>query len=193
LLPRVSAAGKALQQSLAPAKGRRWFTPARLWDVLALIVIAFVIWKLLFAPRSLPQSAARPAPNVVLESLTGKPFVLAAHRGRVVFLDFYASWCAPCKLSLPLVERFARTHPEVDVVPVDVGESPVIAGEFARRYGLHRVALDRDQLAANWFGVVGFPTMVVVDPRSRVRATWPGLNPAIGLNMASAESQLRRD
>jgi len=139
----------------------------------------------------MPMAAARPAPRIVLATLDAKPFSLAAHHGRIVFLDFFASWCEPCRISLPLVEGFARAHPEADVVPVDVGEAPSAAARFSRELGLHRVALDRDKLAAAWFGVIGFPTMVVIDPRSRVRATWPGLNPAIALNMANAESQLR--
>ncbi|GAC1392975.1 MAG: TlpA disulfide reductase family protein [Vulcanimicrobiaceae bacterium] len=166
-------------------------TMARVWDALALLVIAFVVWKLLIAPRSLRQSDAQPAPHVTLASLQGPPFRLEAHRGRVVFLDFFASWCEPCKISLPLVERFARSHPEVDVIPIDVGEPPAIAGPFAAQYHLHGVALDQNKLAYNWFGVNGFPTMVVVDPKGNIRATWPGLNPAIQLNMANAASELR--
>jgi len=182
-----------LQQSSQRTKAPWWRERARIWDLLAALVIVFVLWKLLIAPRSMPIAAARPAPHVVLSTLDGKAFTLTAHRGRIVFLDFFASWCTPCKASLPLVARFARRHPEVDVVPVDVGETPRIAAHFAREVGLKSVALDRDQIAASWFGIVGFPTMVVVDPRSRVRATWPGLNPAISLNMANAESQLIRN
>ena len=163
----------------------------RVWDILALLVIAFVIWKLLIAPRSLRQGAALPAPHITLNSLQGAPFKLADHRGRVVFLDFYATWCEPCKISLPLVEHFAKAHPEVDVIPIDVGEPPFIAAPFAKAYHLHNVALDESKLAANWFGVEGFPTIVVIDPKGNVRANWPGLNPAVQLNMANAESQLR--
>lgn len=163
---------------------------SRIWDILAVIVIAFVVWKLLIAPRSLNQSAALPAPHLVLAGLNGQSFKLADHRGRVVFLDFYASWCEPCKLSLPLVERFARSHPEADVIPIDVGEPQPIALAFARQYKLHGVALDPNRLASNWFNVEGFPTMVVIDLKGNIRATWVGLNPAIQLNMANAVSQL---
>ncbi|MBC5815954.1 MAG: TlpA family protein disulfide reductase [Candidatus Eremiobacteraeota bacterium] len=164
---------------------------ARVWDVLALLVIAFVVWKLLIAPRSLDQATAHPAPHLVLASLNGQSFKLAEHRGRVVFLDFYASWCEPCKISLPLVERFARSHPEADVIPIDVGEPLPVALAFAKQYDLHGAALDPNRLASNWFNVEGFPTMVVIDPGGDIRATWPGLNPAIQLNMANAVSQLR--
>ena len=166
-------------------------SPSRVWDVLALLVIAFVIWKLLIAPRALGKANAFPAPHVVLASLQGDPFRLVAHKGRVVFLDFFATWCEPCKLSLPLVERFAKSHPEVDVIPIDVGEIPGIVAPFAKQYGLHNVALDPDQRAMHWFSVSGFPTMVVIDPQGNIRANWPGLNPAIQMNMSNAESKLR--
>jgi len=141
----------------------------------------------------MPLERSRPAPRLVLATLSGRPFALDQHRGRVVFLDFYTTWCTPCKLSLPLVERFAKSHPDVDVIPIDVGETPHIAARFARAMELGSVALDNDQVAAAWFGVVGFPTMVIIDPHSRVRATWPGLNPAISLNMASTASALQGD
>jgi len=182
-----------LQPSSQPTRPSWWRQRERIWDLLAALVIGFVLWKLLVAPRSMPLAAARPAPHVVLATLDGKPFALEAHRGRIVFLDFFASWCEPCRISLPTVEKFARSHPGVDVVPVDVGETPHIATRFAHELGLQRVALDRDKLAAASFGVIGFPTMVVVDAHSRVRATWPGFNPAIALNMANAASQLSRN
>jgi thiol-disulfide isomerase/thioredoxin len=109
----------------------------------------------------------------------------------VVFLDFWASWCEPCKLSLPLVEKFARAHPEVEVIPVDVGEPLPVVSAFARARGMQHVALDPKTLSQGFFQINGFPTMVVVDPQGRIRATWTGFNPAIQLNMAHAEQQLR--
>lgn len=163
---------------------------ARIWDVLALLIIAFVVWKLLVAPRSLSQTNAVPAPHVVLATLGTAPFKLIDHRGKVVFLDFYASWCEPCKISLPLVEHFARSHALADVIPIDVGEPPPVVAAFAKQFNLSGVALDQNRLAANWFNVEGFPTMVVIDPQGNVRGTWPGLNPAIQLNMENALTQL---
>ncbi|MBV9269756.1 MAG: redoxin family protein [Candidatus Eremiobacteraeota bacterium] len=170
---------------------RRFFTVGRVWDALALLVVAFVIWKLFVAPRTLKAAAAYPAPHVRYEALQGAPFVMSAHKGRVVFLDFYASWCEPCKLSLPLVEKFARTHPEVDVVPVDVGEPRPIVEAFARRYDLAHVAMDPSAISQGFFQIDGFPTMVVIDPGGKIRATWTGFNPAVQLNMANAAKQLR--
>lgn len=170
---------------------KRWFTLSRALDVLAVLVVLFVLYRIFVAPRYLSTANAHPAPHVTYQTLSGKPFVLTAHRGRVVFLDFWASWCEPCKLSLPLVERFARAHPEVDVVPVDVGEPLAVVEAFAKSHGMEHVALDPRTLSQGFFQIDGFPTMVVIDPQGRIRATWTGFNPAIQMNMAHAEQTLR--
>jgi thiol-disulfide isomerase/thioredoxin len=170
---------------------KRFLTAARLLDLLAVLAVLFVIYKIFVAPRFLSSATAYPAPRVTYATLAGKPYALVQHRGHVVFLDFWASWCEPCKVSLPVVERFARAHPEVEVVPVDVGEPRALAQSFARTHHLRNVALDPKALSRGFFQIEGFPTMVVIDPQGRIRAKWPGLNPAIAMNMAHAEQTLR--
>lgn len=169
---------------------KRWLTAGRLLDLLAVLAILFAVYKLFIAPRSLSTAHAHPAPHVTYATLSGKPFVLTEHRGRVVFLDFWASWCEPCKLSLPMVEKFARAHPEVDVIPVDVGEPRGVVEAFARAHDMRNVALDPKSLSQGFFQIEGFPTMVVIDPQGRIRATWPGFNPAIQANMGHAAKTL---
>jgi thiol-disulfide isomerase/thioredoxin len=137
---------------------------SRALDVLAVLVVLFVAYRIFVAPRYLNVANAHPAPHVTYQTLSGKPFVLTRQRGRVVFLDFFASWCEPCKISLPMVETFARAHPEVDVVPIDVGEPRTVAESFAKAHGLRRVALDPQSLSLGFFQIEGFPTMVVIDP-----------------------------
>ncbi|HEX5275435.1 MAG TPA: TlpA disulfide reductase family protein [Candidatus Rubrimentiphilum sp.] len=169
---------------------RRLANVRLIFDVLAIALVAFVAYRLLVAPRSLPESAAYPAPAVHFQTLSGASFALEKQRGHVVFLEFYASWCTPCRVSLPLVESFARSHPQVRVVPVDVGEPRELAAAFARQYSLTGVAIDPRALSRGFFQLEGFPTMVVIDARGRIRATWQGLNPAIQLNMAHAAKTL---
>jgi thiol-disulfide isomerase/thioredoxin len=174
----------------ATAQSPRRFTLSRALDVFAVLVVLFVVYRLVIAPRFLSSASAHPAPHVTYQTLSGKPFVLTEHRGRVVFLDFWASWCEPCKISLPLVEKFARAHPEVDVIPVDVGEPRAVVAAFAQAHHMQHVALDPKSFSQGFFQIDGFPTMVVVDPQGRIRATWPGLNPAIQLNMGHAAKNL---
>jgi thiol-disulfide isomerase/thioredoxin len=169
------------------------FPWARVWDVAALVVVAFVLWKIFVAPRSFAVAAsARPAPHATFERLDGSTFRVTDARGRLLFLDFYASWCTPCKVELPLVRSWARTHTRALVVPIDVAEPRGTVDAFARKYGLENVALDPHADAQGIFSVAGFPTVVVIDPQGRIRATWQGLNPAIAMAMSNAESALAR-
>jgi len=169
---------------------RRFANPRLIFDALAIALVTFIAYRLLVAPRFLPESSAYPAPAAHFQTLSGAPFALERQRGHVVFLEFYASWCAPCRVSLPLVESFARSHPQVRVVPVYVGEPRELAAAFVRHNGLANVVIDPGALSRGFFQIQGFPTMVVIDPRGRIRATWEGLNPAIELNMAHAAKTL---
>ncbi|MEO9169686.1 MAG: TlpA disulfide reductase family protein [Candidatus Baltobacteraceae bacterium] len=167
------------------------FSPGRLLDVLAIVVIAFVGWKIFIAPRALKHDAtAYPAPHVAYERLEGGTFHIEDARGRVLFLDFFASWCEPCRLEMPLVEAYARAHPEIDVVAVDVGEPRAVAAAFAKRYRIGNVALDPTTSAQGFFQIQGFPTIVVIDPKGRIRADWSGFNPAIQMAMSNAQRTL---
>jgi thiol-disulfide isomerase/thioredoxin len=165
---------------------RKLLTAGRIWDALAALAIGFALWKMLVAPRSFEPRNAHRAPLAVYERLDGGIFRLAKARGHLVFLDFYASWCEPCKLELPLVESWARAHADAVVVPVDVGEPRAVALTFAKSYQLENVALDPQSSSRALFGVEGFPTVAVIDPAGFVRAKWEVFNPAIALAMNNA-------
>jgi len=167
---------------------KKWLN--RILDVAAIGVILFVAWKLLIAPRIM-KSDAHPAPRIAYQKLDGGTFRIEQDRGHVLFLDFYASWCEPCKLQAPLVEAFAKAHPNVRVVPIDVGESRMLALRFANQYHLSDVAMDPTSSAMGFFAVQGFPTIVVIDPNGNIRYSWSGFNPAVSLAMDNAEKMLR--
>ncbi len=184
-----------MQQSSSPSNRsedqKRGFPRARLWDVAAALVLGFAIWKIFIAPRSFgAASTAAPAPHAVFTRLDGSQFRVAGARGRLLFLDFYASWCVPCKVQMPLVTAWAKAHPGALVVPVDVAEPRAAVAAFAGTHGLGDVAMDPHGDSQGIFGIDGFPTVVVVDPQGRIRAKWQGLNPAISLAMTNAEKTL---
>lgn len=164
---------------------RRW--AVRALDVAAIVIVAAVIVRFAVLPR-LP-SAAMIAPSLTLATLDGRPFVVAAHRRQLVFVDFWATWCDPCRDSIPLVQRFRRAHPGVEVISVDVGEPPVLVKPFVARFGMRDVALDPDETAAHAFGVTGFPTLVAIDPHARVHVVGVGYDPQIERAMDAALSR----
>jgi len=172
-------------------KRPRWLTPGRFLDAIAIALIAFVAWKIFIAPRAFKGADAYPAPRIAYQKLDGGTFHVSDARGRVLFLDFFASWCEPCKLEMPLVQQYAKTHPNITVVPVDVGEPRIVAARFAKQFKLRDVVLDPTSSAQGFFQINGFPTIVVIDPQGRIRATWSGFNPAIGMAMSNAEKELQ--
>ena len=151
--------------------------------------MAFVAWKIFLAPRAL-DTRPYPAPRIAYSKLDGGTFHISDVHGRVLFLDFYASWCEPCQLETPMIQRYARKNPQVAVVPIDVGEPAIVAADFAKRYKLKGVVLDPSSLSNGFFQIGGFPTVVVIDPQGRIRATWTGFNPAIELAMSNAQKKL---
>lgn len=184
-----------MQQSSSPNSTpqprRRGFSWSRLWDVAAVIVLGFALWKIFIEPRAFgPASSAPPAPHAVFTRLDGGAFRVTDARNRLLFLDFYASWCTPCKVEMPLVEGWAKAHPDALVVPVDVAEPRAAVAAYAAAHGLRDVAMDPHGVSQGIFGIDGFPTVVVVDPQGRIRAKWQGLNPAISLAMTNAEKTL---
>lgn len=168
----------------ARGRGKSW---GRVLDVLAILLIAFAVWKLFVAPRIfVGKEAAVPAPAVALPLLGGGTFELARQRGHVVFLDFWASWCEPCKLSIPLIEHYKSTHPDALVISVDAGEPIPVVTQFAREKKMKSVAFDPQMAVSDAFGVGVFPTMIVVDADGKVRAKWIGFNPLIETAMDNA-------
>jgi thiol-disulfide isomerase/thioredoxin len=162
----------------------------RFWDALAVVAIGFAIWKIFVAPRSFSPPHAHPAPHAVYQRLAGAPFRVAEQRGHVLFLEFYASWCEPCKIELPLVQAWRQRNPSAVVMPIDVGEPRSTVSAFARRYALGNVAYDPQASSRGFFALEGFPTMVIIDGGGSVRAKWEGLNPAIALALTNAEKTL---
>jgi cytochrome c biogenesis protein CcmG, thiol:disulfide interchange protein DsbE len=176
----------SLRAEAAPVPLRRW--AARALDVLAVLVVLAAVAKFLILPRLLHRELVQ-APPVALETLNGGRFDLARSRGRLVFLDFWATWCDPCRASIPLVQHFRRTHPGVEVVSVDVGEPTSLVRPFAAQFKMGDVALDPDQTVAHAFGVTGYPTMFAIDATGRVRAHWIGFDPDVERAMADAAAR----
>ena len=131
------------------------------------------------APGATPSRqdwpASRPTPGLALPLLDGSSWSLASLRGQVVLLNFWASWCEPCRDEMPALQRLARQHAAqgLVVVAVNFKESPATIRQFTDRVPLALpIVLDRPGDAAKAWGVRLFPTTVLVgrDGRARWRA-----------------------
>lgn len=114
--------------------------------------------------------AAPAAPLPRLEG--GGTGSLADYRGRWVLVNFWASWCLPCREEAPALEAFQRRHggSKFTVVGVDSRDLSGDGIDFVKRYGLSYPQLrDGDGDAAHEFGTTGVPENFLLDPQGRVR------------------------
>jgi thiol-disulfide isomerase/thioredoxin len=111
-------------------------------------------------------------PKLAGADLRGQPFDLDRLRGRVVVVNFWATWCEPCRDELPSLERLqrARAGKPFEVVTVNFGEQPERIKAFLEREFVELpVVLDRDKDAAGRWKVGGLPMTFIVDAGGRVR------------------------
>jgi thiol-disulfide isomerase/thioredoxin/outer membrane lipoprotein-sorting protein len=119
------------------------------------------------APVSMRE---RPAPDFVLRDLDSREVRLSELRGKVVLLDFWATWCGPCRAAFPMIELLHRSFKEKGLVVYGIDdEPPQIAREFLKKYGYLAPSLvDANRDAATKYNVGGIPTTVLIDREGRV-------------------------
>jgi thiol-disulfide isomerase/thioredoxin len=131
----------------------------------------------------------KPAPEVSLKTLDGKEMKLSELKGHVVVLDFWATWCPPCRKSLPHLNKVAAdqslTAKGLKVFAVNCKEPPEKVKAFLDKNDLHfNVPLDSDGATMQGYLISGIPTTVVVGRDGVIR------NVFIGFGGESSEQEL---
>jgi|TARA_Y100000310_G_C20684235_1_gene817974 thiol-disulfide isomerase/thioredoxin len=139
-------------------------------------------WLILWASSILALEKGDSAPQFELPALDSSASIsLSDFRGKVVYLDFWASWCGPCRLSLPLLDELRQELGDqgFEVVAVDVDEQPEDGRLFLQKYPVsYPVASDPTGLYAGEYELVGMPSSFLIDRRGVVRAVHQGFKKA---------------
>lgn len=108
--------------------------------------------------------AGAPAKSFDVRRTDGRTDSLAKHRGQVVLLNLWATWCPPCRDEMPVLERFSRENAgKVVVLGVDQGESADVAQAFAKERGVtFAILVDEQQQYGRAYEGIGLPTSVIV-------------------------------
>jgi peroxiredoxin len=149
------------------------------WAVVAALAILFGVW--LFFTRhnrasragSLPQRQNALAPDFTLLQLDGQTLRLSSYRGKVVLLDFWATWCVPCREEIPhfveLQDKYRADGFEIIGVSMDDGPGPVRS--FYQEFHLnYPVAMGNAKIGELYGGVLGLPIAFLLDRDGRVYA-----------------------
>jgi thiol-disulfide isomerase/thioredoxin len=140
------------------------------------------------APQQDNQSVIRfvrnpdPAPEFKLTALDGKPLTIAALQGKVVFLNFWATWCGPCRAEIPdLIALQDRYKGRLQIIGLNVDDEEADIQQYVAETGInYPVAMTSNDVRIQFGGIPALPTSFVLDTEGRVVQKHVGLwNPAV--------------
>ena len=136
-----------------------------------LTAILVILLALGLVATSCPAEAPAPeigklAPDFELDTLDGQTLVLSQLKGKPVLLNFWATWCGPCRYEMPFLQQIDQGWPEEELVllTINIKESSSQIAQFLQSEGLSfTVLLDSQAAVAQQYNVMGIPTTFFID------------------------------
>jgi len=156
---------------------RRIF-PLLLVIALCAIILIFAIWnnRPTIAPHT--EAGAELAPDFTLKALDGTPLKLSDYRGKVILLDFWATWCAPCQEEIPRFVEWQSKYRDrgLQVIGLSMDDSPESVQKFSREFRMnYPIALGTQDVASKYGGIFGLPVNIVIGRDGKIKAKHLGM------------------
>lgn len=129
--------------------------------------------------RGLPSGPAtgKAAPDFKLNLLGGQPLSLGSLKGKVVVVNFWATWCEPCKAEMPLFESAYQEYPDrLVILAVNDSETEDVVSRFVSDLGISfPVVLDSQAKVSSQYFIRAYPTSIFLDTKGVIRAQHVGV------------------
>jgi len=175
----------------------RWVTLSNLFTAAILMWAAPRCWPHVEALVGVRERGAR-QPSYAITTRTGRVVTADSLRGRVVFVNVWATWCPPCRAEMPALQQLADAYANEGLVmlglSVDRGPAEAVDAFLAERNISYPVAIVGDDIISAFGGVRGYPTSFLIDRQGVVRHTVMGpvgpitLRPAIKRLLAESST-----
>jgi peroxiredoxin len=127
-----------------------------------------------------PHKDRKAAPDFALKDGNGQTVRLSDYRGKVVLLDFWATWCGPCKIEIPWFKEFERQHKDKGFAVLGVAmddEGWDVVKPFSQHMSInYRLVVGDDTIAQLYGGIEALPTTFLIDREGKIAATHVGLS-----------------
>ncbi len=150
-------------------KKRRFFIRTGILLVM-LAALCYTMYNSVFAKQDRVKEGSI-APNFVLQSVDGDRIELKDLKGKGVFLNFWGTWCGPCKQEFPYMANQYEVFKDrgVEIVAVNVAESKIAVKNFMESYGVNfPVAMDKDRQVTEAYDITPLPTTFLINPEGKV-------------------------
>ncbi|MGE5113347.1 MAG: TlpA family protein disulfide reductase [Acidobacteriaceae bacterium] len=136
-----------------------------------------------------PQDQASKEPDFSLTDFNGQPLALSQFKGKVVLLDFWASWCTPCQAEIPRFIEWQKQYGEqgLQVIGISMDDDEKAARKFAERMKPnYPIAMGNAKVAEAFGGVLGLPANLIISRSGKVMARHEG-----GSDLDTMEQEIR--
>jgi peroxiredoxin len=148
----------------------------RLWVRAILLIvmvglIGFALYEATTQQNGRKPETGQEAPNFTLTSLTGQEVQLRDLRGKAVMLNFWGSWCEPCRSEMPTLQKMYTKYRNqgFEVVGINIAETDVAAEQFIRQYELtFPIWMDRDRGVVRLYRIGPIPSSIFIDSQGKI-------------------------
>lgn len=160
-------------------KPKKKFNP--MWMIIIVVVaVTLVAVTVLSANTAKVATVGQPAPDFTLRTVDGEQISLSQFKGKPVIINFWATWCPPCRLEMPALEEISHQAAEKGFVLLAVNQEEdavTVKSFFTQNHYDYLSVLDHDGSVSTMYQVSGIPTSIFVDADGIVRDMHTGTMP----------------